>query len=189
MVLEIARKIYYFLLDFLQTILLIAAGVLVIYVFLFRPFEVKGASMYPNFHDGEHIITNIVALRLGNPKLGDVVVFSAPPDPEKDFIKRVIGVPGDKIMLREGDVYLNGSRLNESPHLSSKVKTYPGAFLRENEEVTVPADEYFVLGDNREESSDSREWGFVPRKNIIGESFLIYLPLNEIAIVKNPYSR
>ncbi len=189
MALDILKKVYYFLLDFLQTILLIAAGVLVIYVFLFRPFQVSGSSMYPNFHDGEHIITNLIGLRVSNLKLGDVVVFSAPPDPEKDFIKRVIGVPGDRISLKGGYVYLNGGKLDESPYLSSAVKTYPGSFLREGEEITVPLDEYFVLGDNRPESSDSREWGFVPKKNVVGLSFLIYLPLNEIAIVKNPYQK
>lgn len=187
MVIDALKKVYYFLLDFFQTILLIAAGVLVIYVFLFRPFEVKGNSMLPNFHDGEHIITNLIALRIGNPELGETVVFSAPPDPEKDFIKRVIGSPGDTIELKDGSVYLNGSLLDESKYLSEDVKTYPGSFLRDNEEVRIPEGEYFVLGDNRGESSDSREWGFVPKKNIIGESFLVYLPLNRLAIVKNPF--
>ena len=187
MFIEVAKKVYYFLLDFFQTILLIAAGVLVIYVFLFRPFEVKGDSMLPNFHDGEHIITNLIALRIGSPDLGEVVVFSAPPDPEKDFIKRVIGVPGDAIELRDGSVYLNGSLLDESEYISEGIKTYPGSFLRDFEEVRVPEGEYFVLGDNRPESSDSREWGFVPKKNIIGESFVVYLPLNRLSIINNPF--
>ena len=115
------------------------------------------------------------------------MVFSAPPDPEKDFIKRVIGVPGDAIELRDGSVYLNGSLLDESEYISEGIKTYPGSFLRDFEEVRVPEGEYFVLGDNRPESSDSREWGFVPKKNIIGESFVVYLPLNRLSIINNPF--
>lgn len=187
MLLEAFKKAYYFLLDFFQTILLIAAGVLVVYVFLFRPFEVKGDSMLPNFHDGEHIITNLVASRFGEPEGGEVIVFSAPPEPEKDFIKRVIGVPGDTIEIRDGRVYLNGSLLDENEYVPASVMTYPGSFLQESEVVRVPEDQYFVLGDNRPESSDSREWGFVPKKNVIGESFLVYLPLNRLAIIENPF--
>ena len=143
--------------------------------------------MLPNFHDGEHIITNLIGLRIQNPSLGDVIVFSAPPDPEKDFIKRVIGTPGDRISIIDGKVHLNGVLLDESKYLAPTVVTYPGSFLREGEEVTVPQESYFALGDNRAESSDSREWGFVPRKNIIGESFFTYLPLNKIGIIENPF--
>ena len=187
MVFDAIKKVYFFLLDFLQTIILIAAGVLVIYVFLFRPFQVSGSSMFPNFHDGEHIITNLIILRFENPRLGDVIVFQAPPDPEEDYIKRVIGVPGDRVMIKDGDVYLNDKLLDQSGFLAPSVKTYAGSFLKDDEEITVPAGNYFVMGDNRPESSDSREWGFVPQKNIIGESFIIYLPLNRLAIVKNPY--
>lgn len=188
MVLNIIKKIYFFLLDLLQTFLLIAAAFLVIYVFLFRPYQVSGSSMFPNFHDGEHIITNLIVLRVEQPKLGDVVVFQAPPDPEKDFIKRVIGVPGDKIYIKNGDVFLNGKILDESGYISSTVRTFPGSFLRENEEVTVPQEEYFVMGDNREESSDSREWGFVPKKNLVGESAIVFFPLDKLKIIKNPYN-
>lgn len=187
MFLEAFKKVYYFLLDFFQTILIVAAGVLVVYVFLFRPFEVKGDSMLPNFHDGEHIITNLLASRFGEPALGEVIVFSAPPEPEKDFIKRVIGVPGDTIQIKEGKVYLNGTLLDESGYVPSDVLTYPGSFLQEEEVVQVPQNQYFVLGDNRPESSDSREWGFVPKKNVIGESFIVYLPLSKLGLVENPF--
>lgn len=188
MIIEGLRKAYYFLLDILQTLLLAAAFFLVIYVFLFRPYEVKGDSMFPNFQNNEFVLTNIISLRFHKPVLGDVVVFKAPPDPEKDFIKRVIGVAGDKIYLNNGYVYLNGERLDESRYLKNDVKSFPGSFLRENEEITVPQGEFFVMGDNRPYSSDSREWGFVPEGNIIGTSFIIYWPTNRFEIVKNPYT-
>lgn len=185
---EMLRKIYNFLLDTVQTLLIVFAVFLVIYVFLFRPFQVSGDSMLPTFLDKEYILTNIIALKFGSPKQGDVIVFKAPNDPEKDFIKRVIGVPGDTVMIRNGDVYVNGILLDQSAYLNPGVKTYGGSFLRENTPVTVLPDSYFVLGDNRSGSSDSREWGFVPLDNIKGKSFFVYWPLDKMGIVNNPYN-
>jgi signal peptidase I len=182
----IVRKIYAFLIDSVQTFLIAAAVFLVIYAFLFRPFEVNGDSMYPNFHDKEYVITNLIGLRFQTPKLGDVVVFKAPPDPSKDSIKRVIGVPGDTVSVNNGNVYLNGKLLDESVFLKPDVKTYGGSFLKDGDSVKVPANEYFVMGDNREYSSDSREWGFVTKDEIIGESLFVYWPVTQMRLVKNP---
>ena len=182
----IIQKIYAFLIDIVETLLLAAAVFLVIYVFLFRPFQVNGESMYPNFTDREYILTNIIVLNLEKPKKGEVIVFKAPPDPEKDFIKRVIATPGDKIYIKDGSVFLNGDRLDESKYLSPDVKTYAGSFLKELGQVTVPQESFFVMGDNRSYSSDSREWGFVPKKSIIGKSFFVYWPPGRMGIVKSP---
>ena len=184
---ELLRKIYSFLVDTLQSLLLAAAVFIVIYVFFFRPFQVTGESMYPTFFNKQYILTNIIVLKFKNPQLGDVVVFKAPLDPEKDFIKRVIGIPGDKVSIKNEDVYLNRSKLDEGAYLSPDIKTSPGSFLGDLQEVTVPSNKYFVLGDNRPHSSDSREWGFVPKENIIGKSFFVYWPLNTMQVVKNPY--
>lgn len=186
---SIARKIYSFLMDTLQTFLMAAAVFLVIYIFLFRPFEVKGESMYPNFQDKEYVLTNLISLRFNNPKLGEVVVFKSPNDNEKDFIKRVIGAPGDTVMVKNGNVYLNGNILDESAYLKPDVRTTGGAFLKEDSPVTVPEENYFVMGDNRMYSSDSREWGFVKKDLLIGRSFLVYWPINQMQLVKNPYDR
>lgn len=184
---EALRKAYFFLLDILQTLILAAAAFVVVYMFLFRPFEVNGESMYPNFHNHQYLITNIISLKIGDPKLGDVIVFKAPNEPEKDFIKRVIGLKGDKVSLKEGAVYVNDKLLDESKYLDSSVKTYGGSFLKEGQAVTVPDGYFFVLGDNRSYSSDSREWGFVPKKNIIGISMFIYWPASDAGIIKNPF--
>lgn len=192
---NILRKIYYFLLDTVQTFLIAAAVFLVIYIALFRPFEVKGESMYPNFHDQEYVLTNLIGFEdfgfyhasFGNLKIGDVVVFKAPPDPERDYIKRVIGVPGDTISLKDGKVYLNNQELNETAYLKQDVITYAGNFLTNEKQVTVPQNEYFVMGDNRLNSSDSREWGFVKKEAIIGSSILVYWPVNRMRFIKNPY--
>ena len=187
MLIFILRKIYSFFVDILQTLLLAAAVFLVIYVFLFRPFQVNGNSMDPNFFDKEYVLTSIIGLRLKDPKLGDVIVFKSPSDPDKDYIKRVIGTPGDKVLIKNGSVYLNGKMLNESSYLDPSVKTYAGSFLKEDDEVTATKDGYFVLGDNRSYSSDSREWGFVPKESIIGESFFVYWPLKSMGLIKNPF--
>jgi signal peptidase I len=184
---EFAKKAYFFTLDLLQTILLAASIFLVIYIFLFRPFQVSGDSMYPTFKNGEYILTNLIALRTNGVNRGDVIVFIAPPDPEKDFIKRVIGLPGDRVELENGFVYINGKELNESAYLHSDVRSYGGAYLKDNEPITVPPNDYFVMGDNRPFSSDSREWGLVARNMIIGKSFFVYWPLNVMRVVHNPF--
>lgn len=184
---QFLRKTYAILLDTVQTLLIVFAVFLVIYIFLFRPFQVSGNSMHPTFLDKQYILTNIITLKLAPPKQGDVIVFKAPNDPEKDYIKRVIGIPEDQIMIKNGNVYVNGKFLDQSKYLKPTVKTYGGSFLKEDVGVVVPAESYFVMGDNRYGSSDSREWGFVPLKSIIGKSFFAYWPLDKMEIIKNPY--
>lgn len=174
--------------DTIQTLLFVFAVFIVIYIFLFRPFQVNGDSMYPNFHDKEYILTNIITLRFNRPKLGDIVVFRAPPNQEKDYIKRIIGIPGDQITFKDGEVYINQKRLNEEKYLKASMKTYGGSFAKDGETISIPNDSYFVMGDNRLESSDSREWGFVPIGLIIGKSFFAYWPLKEMGVITNPYN-
>lgn len=142
--------------------------------------------MFPNFHNNSYVLTNIIGLRFENPKRGDVVVFKSPPDPEKAFIKRIIGLPGDTIQIRDGKVYVNGQLLHESSYLDPTLSTEPGAFIKESQELKIPDDEYFMMGDNRNFSSDSREWGFVSKDKIIGFSMFVYWPINEAKLVKNP---
>lgn len=185
---EILRKIYFFFIDTMQTILLAASIFIIIYVFLFRPFQVSGESMFPTFKNKEYILTNLITLRFADLQRGDVIVFKAPTDNEKDFIKRVIGLPGDSVYLKEGFVYINGNKLNESSYLGSDIRTYGGSFLKEEEPVTVPQGKYLVIGDNRPFSSDSREWGFLKRNEIIGKSFFVYWPITTMRIVQNSYT-
>lgn len=193
---EIARKIYYFLLDTAQTFLIAAAIFLVIYIALFRPFEVQGESMYPNFYDNEYVLTNLIGFQnfgfyqasFGTVSIGDVIVFVSPPEPDKDYIKRVIGLPGDTILLSAGRVYKNGRLFDESKYLKPDVKTLPGSFLAENTPIKVPNNEYFVLGDNRTFSSDSREWGFVKKSQIVGKSSFVYWPITRMRFIKNPFT-
>ena len=181
----ILRKIYAILIDLVETLVIAGAIFVIIYAFLFRPFQVNGESMYPNYHNGEYILTNLITLRLSSIERGDVVVFESPVDRDKDFVKRVIGIPGDEAMLKAGYVLIDGIRLDESAYVPLGVNTYSGKFLEEGNPVVVPENNYLVLGDNRTFSSDSREWGFVPREKIKGKSFFVYWPLNRIRLVKH----
>ena len=143
--------------------------------------------MYPTFKNGEYILTNLIALRTNGLQRGDVIVFQAPPDHEKDFIKRIIGLPGDTVMLHNGFVYLNGKKLDENAYLHNDVRTYGGAFLKDDEPFKVPDNNYFVMGDNRPFSSDSREWGLLERNMVIGKSSFVYWPVTNMRLVHNPF--
>lgn len=148
--------------------------------------------MFPTFHDKEYILTNLISLKYEELKLGDVIVFVAPNQEntefKKDYIKRIIGLPGDSVYLKDGRVFRNGAQLDESKYLASDVMTYGGAFMKEGLPVTVPADSYLVIGDNRPYSSDSREFGFIKKSEIIGKSFFLYWPLNKMQLIKNPFN-
>lgn len=184
---EFLKKAYNLFIDVMQTILLAASIFLVIYIFVVRPFQVSGDSMYPNYKNKEYILTNLIALRFEMPVRGDVIVFKAPPDPEKDFIKRVIGEPGDTVLIKDGFVYVNGVLLDESSYLASDMRTYGGKFMQEGVAVVVPPGGYLVMGDNRPYSSDSREWGFVTKSEVIGKSMFVYWPVNVMRPVDNPF--
>lgn len=164
-----------FLLDILQTIVLAIAIFMVVYLFLFQPHQVQGHSMDPNFADGEYLLTDKISYRFNDPKMGDVIVFHAPIARRDDYIKRIIATPGQTILIKDGKFYINDKLLDES-YLPSDFITRPGAFLNEGKSYLVSSDEYFVVGDNRDHSSDSRSWGPVKRKDIIGKAWLVYWP-------------
>lgn len=176
-----------FLLEFIQSIVLALSVFVVIYLFVAQPNEVKGSSMYPNFEDKEYLLTEKLSYQFGDPKRGDVVIFKAPPSEpcsadECEYIKRVIGLPGDKVMVKKGDVYVNGQMLDQS-FLPVMVYTSPGEYMREGVEVTVPDGQYLCFGDNRPNSRDGREFGPIERDTIIGRAFFIYWPLNKVSLV------
>jgi signal peptidase I len=141
-----------------------------IIVFLYQPVKVEGTSMMPGLADQERIFINKYAYRLGSIERGDVVVFRYPGDPSKNYIKRTVGVPGDRIEIVRGAVLVNGRRLEE-PYVPEQFRDE-----RSMSEVTVPAGSYFVLGDHRNLSSDSRDFGVVERQAIFGKAVFAYWP-------------
>ncbi len=143
--------------------------------FAVQNFRIEGYSMEPNFHDGQFLFVNKIEYMLHPPERGDVIVFVPPNNSSKDFIKRVIGLPGDRIEIVNGRVFINGEEL---------IETYPlNAGSYSMGAVTVPPDEYFVLGDNRNYSSDSHSWGPVSVKKIIGKAWISYWPPQMMGVV------
>ena len=141
-------------------------------------------SLSRSFYDGEYILTNKISYRFNEPKQGEVIIFKAPHNESYDYIKRIIGLPGDTIKIKDGKVFINGVLLNESKYLPTDIYTNAGRFIKEGEEIIIPSEKYFVIGDNRPYSSDSRDWGFVPRKNIIGKAYFCYWPLQKIGLIR-----
>lgn len=175
------------ILDFIQSIVLALSVFVLLYLFVAQPNEVKGNSMLPNFVNGEFLLTDKLSYQFGDPKRGDVVVFKAPPsepcaEEECEYIKRVIGIPGDRVMVKEGKVYLNGQLL-EQKFLPDSFVSEPGSFAQEGVERVVPTGQYLCFGDNRSHSRDGREFGPIKKDLIVGKAFFIYWPLQSIRVV------
>jgi signal peptidase I len=155
----------------------------VLIVFIYQPVKVEGTSMEPGLSDNERIFINkfTYKLNLGDIRRGDTVVFWYPADITKSYIKRVIGLPGDHIRIVHGQVYVNGSPLVED-YVAPPSRDF-GTWA-DGHEVLVPRANYFVLGDHRNSSSDSRAWGWVPRENIYGKAVFVYWPLDKMGRVE-----
>jgi len=164
--------------EFIEAFVFAAAIFVVAYLVLFQPNQVKGSSMYPTFKDGEYIFTDKISYRMGLPKRGDVVVFRSPKNNDIDFIKRIIGTPGERVKISGGKVYVNGERLDESGYLDPSVYTGPESYMAEGQEMIVPDGQYFVMGDNRPHSSDSRDFGPVTTNEFVGKVFFRYWPID-----------
>lgn len=173
-------------LDALQPVVMAFAIFMMVYLFLFQPHKVDGNSMYPNFHNKEYILTDKISYYKGEPQRGDVVVFHAPPPNDADFIKRIIGMPEETIMVQSGQVYINGTHLPEV-YLPMELRTSEKSFLRDGVSYNIPAGYYMVFGDNRNFSSDSREWGPVSRKSIVGKALIRYWPVDRAGLI--PHER
>lgn len=162
-----------FLLDLFETVGLALILFIVINTISARV-RVDGLSMLPTLRDGEFVLVNRLAYRLGEPARGDIIVFRSTTQPNLDLIKRILGTPGDRITIGSGRLIANGVTLNE-PYINAE-PNYIGQW-------TVPAGYLFVLGDNRNDSSDSHAWGFLPIRNIIGKAMIIYWPPAEWATI------
>jgi signal peptidase I len=187
----------------LVTIVAVALGLaLGIQAFLVKPFRIPSESMVPTLEIGQRVLVDRVSYRFGDPDRGDIVVFKPPggadrnscgvqhsadtpcPEPTEErsdtnFIKRVVGLPGERLKVIDGTVYINGRRQNEDfarPDSECGICNLPG-------EITIPEGHYFMMGDNRGASADSREWGPVPKKWMIGQAFMTYWPPNRIGLL------
>ena len=163
----------YLLGELVQTLLI--AGILFLIVNLATArIRVDGSSMEPSLHDGELVVVNRLAYRWSDLTRGDIIVFNFPFDPDRRFIKRLIGLPGDRIMIQEGRLYINDAPVEE-PYIAAP-PLYRGTW-------TVGPDEVFVLGDNRNNSSDSQNWGMLPINEIIGKAVAVYWPVADVGVI------
>jgi signal peptidase I len=187
---NLLRTLGAFFLDIIETVVIALSIFLVIYLFIVSPHQVNGQSMVPNFQSGEYVLSDKVSYRLGNPKRGDVVVFHAPEAANCpkgtgcDFIKRVLGLPGETIAVHDNHIYVNNQPVDE-PYLPQEVQILPGPATRDKT-ITLGPEEYFVCGDNRPYSSDSRSWGPIQKSDIVGRAFLRYWPTNVMGMITRP---
>jgi signal peptidase I len=158
--------------DFIDSLLIAFVIAMVIRTFLFSAYKIPSGSMLDTLLIGDHIIASKLSYIIGKPKFGDIAVFEYPIEPDKDYIKRVIGTPGDTIRIIDKRIYRNGEAMDET---YAKFSTYSGSPQVDNvAEFTVPEGMYLMLGDNRDSSFDSRFWGFVPERAFKGKSLFVY---------------
>lgn len=177
------KKILSAIWDFVEVLVFSGAIFLVLYLLILQPHKIKGSSMEPSFYDKEYLLTDKVSYKLGEPKRGDVIVFKAPNTDDEEFIKRIIALPGETILIKDGKVYINGRLVDES-YIVKGTYTSGGAMVKEGFELTLPPGKYFVMGDNRLYSSDSRTWGPITKDDITGRAWIIYWPFSKLGTVK-----
>ncbi|WP_245574387.1 signal peptidase I [Desulfovirgula thermocuniculi] len=165
------------LLELIESVAVAILLAVVIRLFILAPFYIPSGSMEPTLRIGDRIIVSKISYLFTEPQRGDIVVFRYPLDPSRDFVKRLVGLPGETVSLRNGQLYINGKPVPED-YLPKDMK------FADFGPVRVPAGYYFVLGDNRNNSDDSRVWGPLPRQNIIGKAVLVYWPPQRVRILR-----
>lgn len=183
--------------EWVESILIAFVIAIVLQTFVIQAFKIPSGSMIPTFNIGDRIFVNkflycarvpfvnfrLPVMDMRQPKRGDIIVFQSPEDPKKDFVKRLIALGGETVEIKNGAILVNGMQVSV-PSIRSVAYFNAGDYGKEGQAVMVPKDSYFALGDNSSNSRDSRYWGFVPKKNLIGKAVCIYWPLNRIKAVK-----
>jgi len=164
--------------EILQTLVIAGLLIALFRAFLFQNYVVEGQSMLNTLFPGERVIVSRISYIIGQPARGDVIVLQYPLDPGRDFVKRIIGLPGETVAIVDGQVFINGRPLPPEPYV-----VYPGP--TDMAPLQLGPDEYFVMGDNRAGSSDSRVWGPLPARRIIGKAWLIYYPFDKFGLVQH----
>jgi len=162
--------------EIVETLILTAVIFLAVRV-LVQNYKVEGFSMEPTLNDGQYLLINKIGMHFQQPHRGDIIVFEYPLDPSKSFVKRVIGLPGDTVEVRSQQTFVNGKLVAEPYIKAPEAQQYPATL--------IPPDNYFVMGDNRNNSSDSRSWGMLPSKDIIGEAWVSYWPPKAWGVVQD----
>jgi signal peptidase I len=179
-----------FFLDMIETLVIALSIFLVVYLFFMQPHQVNGQSMVPNFQSGEYVLTDKVTFRMREPQRGEVVVIHAPEAANCpkgtgcDFIKRVLALPGETVEVKDNRIIVNGTPIQES-YIPADFPTMAGKYTQ-NGPVVMGPDEYFIVGDNRPYSADSRTWGPVKKSGIVGRAFFRYFPFPVMGQITAP---
>ena len=172
-----------FIWEILKIVIISLAIIIPIRYFLIQPFFVKGASMDPNYLDGDYLIIDEISYRFGDPQRGDVVVFRYPLDRSQFFIKRIIGLPEEIVEIRDGKIFIYSEETPDEKVVLDESEYLQDNYTPGNLEITLEQDEYFVLGDNRDASSDSRKWGELDKKLITGRAWIRAWPFSRARIL------
>ena len=168
-----------------EPFLIAAVIAIVVRTYVVGPYKIPTGSMRTTLIEKDRIFVDKITYRFRPPKRGEIIVFKYPFDPKKDFVKRLIAFPGEEVEIRDGTVWINGKRLDGPPQIVSHYyyNRSEWAYGKEGQKIKVPPGAFFVLGDNSAQSSDSRNWGFVPEKYLIGRAFLIWWPLERMGFI------
>jgi signal peptidase I len=178
-------EIFETIFDLLKTIVFVIVLAFLIRFFIFQPFVVQGISMEPTLHNSEYLIVDRLSYRFSEPHRGDVVVFPAPDNSKVDYIKRIIGLPGEEVKITDNHVYINNILIDEK-YLPNDFKTLVNNKEGEALDKIVGPNELFVMGDNRENSYDSRFFGVIKKDSVVGKAWLILFPFKNLGKVYEP---
>jgi len=175
-------KVLVFIFEYVDSARSASILALVIVTIIVQTFGIPTGSMIPTLNIGNHLMVNKFIYYFRKPERGDVMVFVYPVNPKKDFIKRLVGLPGEMIQIKDGSVFINGEELRAPQTIAERYYYNEGMYGEGL--IKIPDNTYFVMGDNTKNSKDSRFWGFVPKKNLLGKAFFIYWPLTKMRIIK-----
>lgn len=180
---ETTQTVGSFLWELVKIFIIALVIIVPLRLFVAEPFIVSGSSMYPNFENRQYLVIDKVSYKTGEPNRGQVIVLRYPKDPKQYFIKRIIGLPGETVKLIDGNVYIFSQKNPEGVKLPEDYLPNEGITFGSGDSVTLGNDEYFVLGDNRMASSDSRVWGILPKDDIVGKVWLRVFPLANFGVI------
>jgi signal peptidase I len=170
--------------EWLHSIVVALILTLIIRTFIVQAFKIPSGSMRPTLLEGDKLFVNKYLYRFEAPKRGDIIVFRFPTDPKKDFIKRLVAVGGETVEIRDGKIYVNGEVIDDPASFGKFYYYNHDPFGGPDEKIHVPEGQYYVLGDNSSNSTDSRFWGFVPEKNVLGKAFFRWWPPRRIGTIE-----
>lgn len=170
--------------EWVEPVIIAAILALIIRTFIVQAFKIPTGSMRPTLIEGDRILVNKFIYKFKQPERGDVIVFVSPEDKKKDFIKRLVGLSGEGIQISNGTLLVNKKAVDPESVIKERYYYNRGDFGAEGQSIIVPDDAYYVLGDNSISSRDSRYWGFMPKKYLIGKAFLIYWPITRIRLIR-----